>query len=245
MAVYFPRGQRAFREIDTKYRIDLEAASNAGVDGFVFVTNQELRLAERRDLLGNVENRKIYHLEEVTAILDQPKMHGVRKQFLGIDPEDGVGGSGGTALVMGSRSIAVGGRGGSGGVGRGGDGGDGIVKGDDSLAIGGDGGDAGTPDGRGGRGARSPMERAGGPTKMWKYGRGGSGANDPEYDRRIGVLREIRREYLHDFPDDVTYIEAGIDQVPISWVNKRLEELGERWRITMGQGGYLMPPLHE
>ncbi len=45
------------------------------------------------------------------------------------------------------------------------------------------------------------------------------------------------------FPGDVRFIEAGIDHVPVNWVNKRLEELEERWRVNMGEGGYILPNL--
>jgi hypothetical protein len=35
---------------------------------------------------------------------------------------------------------------------------------------------------------------------MWPYGYGGRGANDPEYDRRLRVLTQIREEYMKAFP---------------------------------------------
>jgi hypothetical protein len=46
------------------------------------------------------------------------------------------------------------------------------------------------------------------------------------------------------FPDDVPFINAGIDQVPVRWVNKRLEEIGEDWRVEMRDSGYILPPLN-
>ena len=67
------------------------------------------------------------------------------------------GGNGGNASV-GGNGVAIGGRGGRGGLaGTGGDGGGGQVAGD-GMAMGGDGGDAGTPS-RPALGASSPMER--------------------------------------------------------------------------------------
>jgi hypothetical protein len=45
------------------------------------------------------------------------------------------------------------------------------------------------------------------------------------------------------FPDGAGFINAGIDQEPIMWVNKRLEELAEDWRVEMENGGYKLPPL--
>lgn len=54
------------------------------------VTNQELRRGERKALRGAVDGTmEIFHLERLTAILDQPKMYGVREQFLSIAVPDG------------------------------------------------------------------------------------------------------------------------------------------------------------
>jgi hypothetical protein len=248
MAVYFPRGQQDFTTISKKFSSDMEAAKANHTDGFVFVTNQELRLAERSSLCELSDRVELYHLETLTTVLDSPKMSGIRSQFLGIDlPIDGVGGVGGSGTIIGHRGTVIGGHGGAGGTGgKGGDGGSGFIQGDDGTVIGGDGGNSGTPDGRGGRGAQSPMEGMGGPTHLWRYGRGGAGANAPEYDRRIGLLRLIRREYVDAFPDEVPFIDAGIDPVPVTWVNKRLQELGEDWGVELVDGGYILPPLdHE
>jgi hypothetical protein len=248
MAVYFPKGRKRFSTISKKFGSDLEAAKTSGAEAFVFVTNQELRLAERSALSAPRSDRiEVYHLERLTAILDTPDMAGVRKQFLGIDfASDSIGGTGGGGTIVGNRGTVIGGHGGDGGTGgRGGDGGSGFIQGDDGLVVGGDGGSCGTPDGRGGRAARSPMERMEAPTNMWQYGRGGAGANSPEYDRRINLLTTIRREYMDAFPDEVPFINAGVDSVPVNWVNKRLEELGEDWRIEMGEAGYILPPLRQ
>jgi hypothetical protein len=153
------------------------------------------------------------------------------------------GGKGGNAKVAGNNSGAEGGTGGRGGIGRGGDGGSVEVKGDNSFARGGDGGNAGQPDGRGGPRTMSPGERQNLPTSVWPYGYGGRGANAPEYDRRLKVLANIRKEFIKAFPDDEVFIQAGIDQVPVSWINKRLEEMNESWRVQLKDGGYVLPPL--
>lgn len=154
-----------------------------------------------------------------------------------------VGGRGGHAAVEGNRSGAVGGDAGESGLFPGGQGGDANVKGDDSYARGGSGGNAPQPDGRGGRRTKSPAELENLPTDMWRYGYGGYGANNPEYERRLRVLTQVREEYMKAFPDDVKFIQAGIDPVPLNWVNKRLEELGEAWRVELKAGGYVLPPL--
>jgi hypothetical protein len=154
------------------------------------------------------------------------------------------GGDGGGGHIVGNHGTIIGGRGGDGGVaGIGGKGGSGFIQGDDGLIIGGDGGSAATADGRGGRGARGPTERFGFPTDMWGFGRGGAGTNHPEYERRISLLKKIRNEYISKFSADADFIEAGIDQVPLDWVNQRLTELGESWRAEFGQAGYILPAL--
>ncbi len=81
------------------------------------------------------------------------------------------------------------------------------------------------------------------PTNMWPYGRGGAGSNAPEYNRRLLILVAIRRDYIGIFPDEASFINAGVDPVPVAWVNKRLEESGEVWRVEMGAAGYILPPL--
>ncbi|HXA86226.1 MAG TPA: hypothetical protein VNZ47_14190 [Candidatus Dormibacteraeota bacterium] len=159
MGVYFPRGQQTFKDIERKFLADLKGARNNQAEGFVFVTNQELRLAERQTFSsawpGNVE---LYHLERVTSILDSPPMAAVRKQFLGIDYDEGnkvgLGGQGGMAPGAGGGGggvigSGIGGPGGPGGkitfVGAAGQapgagGGGGGVVGDNATAGGGGGG---------------------------------------------------------------------------------------------------------
>lgn len=157
---------------------------------------------------------------------------------------EGVGGEGGSGTIVGNRGVVIGGRGGkSGRVGFGGKGGSGYIQGDDGLIIGGDGGDCPSIDGRGGRGARGPTERFGFETFTWGYGRGGSGANHPEFNRRLNLLRQLRQEYMSKFPDDAVYIEAGIESVPLDWINQRLVECRENWLVTQGPDGYVLPPL--
>jgi hypothetical protein len=87
------------------------------------------------------------------------------------------------------------------------------------------------------------LERNGAPTSLWRYGKGGAGANAPEYNRRLDLLNQIRREYMESFPEEVPFLEAGVDVVPTNWVNKRLEELGEQWTVELDRGGYVLPPL--
>lgn len=87
MAVYFPRGQKDYSEIEKKLAGDISGAKNHNPFGLAFVTNQELTLSQRKSLNNRVSPLKLelYHLERVTTILDIPEMAEVRKQFLGID----------------------------------------------------------------------------------------------------------------------------------------------------------------
>lgn len=45
------------------------------------------------------------------------------------------------------------------------------------------------------------------------------------------------------FPQDVPFIDAGVDPIPVDWVNQRLAELHEDWRVEMGSHGYILPAL--
>lgn len=87
-AVYFPRGQQDFSAIKKKLGEDIDVARKHDPSGIAFVTNQELRLAERRELreIGGDINVELYHLERLASILDRPKMAPIRQQFLKIAP---------------------------------------------------------------------------------------------------------------------------------------------------------------
>ena len=64
MAVYFPKGQKKFTTIKSKFRRDFKALSRTAATEFVFVTNQQLSLGER-DSLRSIEpgtTISLYHL---------------------------------------------------------------------------------------------------------------------------------------------------------------------------------------
>ncbi|WP_431839983.1 hypothetical protein [Gordonia hongkongensis] len=89
MAVYFPRGQVTYNDTEKKLLSDIESAAKHSPYGVVFVTNQELKLADRqklRDVDDSVEI-EIFHMERVAQILDKPSMHAVRKRYLDIDAD--------------------------------------------------------------------------------------------------------------------------------------------------------------
>ena len=87
VAVYFPRGQKDFRDIRQKFEDDLSKVKSHGVQGIVFFTNQELSLGERAE----IEDKSppllpdIYHLERIASSLDAPRGYGLRLEFLSIE----------------------------------------------------------------------------------------------------------------------------------------------------------------
>lgn len=86
-AVYFPRGQQSFSDIKSKFVHDLEGVKQNKANGVVFVTNQELRLSERKELteIDDDIDVQIYHLERLATMLNSPANYGVRMEFLEIE----------------------------------------------------------------------------------------------------------------------------------------------------------------
>ena len=86
-AVYFPRGQQDFSEIKDKFAHDLEGVKKNGANGIAFVTNQELRLSERK-IISEIDvnvDVQIYHLERIASLLNSPQYYGIRMEFLEIE----------------------------------------------------------------------------------------------------------------------------------------------------------------
>jgi hypothetical protein len=89
MACYFPRGQKSFASIRKKFLDDFVGVEANGVEGMAFVTNQELRLGEREELLAAVGGAaEIFHLDRIAGVLNRPEMRGVRRQFLYLEERD-------------------------------------------------------------------------------------------------------------------------------------------------------------
>lgn len=86
-AVYFPRGQQDFAEIKKKFSHDLEGVNKNNANGIAFVTNQELRLGERKKLseIDKDIDVQIYHLERIATLLNSPTNYGIRMEFLDIE----------------------------------------------------------------------------------------------------------------------------------------------------------------
>ncbi|WP_067623241.1 hypothetical protein [Alicyclobacillus acidiphilus] len=91
-AVYFPRGQQSFNAIKTKFQADFDGVIKNQADAFVFVTNQELSVSERKELMTlHLDYRiEVHHLERIVNILNTPSNYGVRLEFLDIEitPEE-------------------------------------------------------------------------------------------------------------------------------------------------------------
>jgi len=86
-AAYFPRGQQSWGEIRGKFLDDLRGVAANAADGIAFVTNQELRLAEREELekAGAPSKVHLVHLEWAASLLDSPACYGIRLEFLDIE----------------------------------------------------------------------------------------------------------------------------------------------------------------
>ncbi|PFJ14091.1 type II toxin-antitoxin system PemK/MazF family toxin [Bacillus thuringiensis] len=83
---YFPRGQQKFPAIKSKFLGDLEGVKSNNVDGFIFVTNQEITVSERKELEEVAEHPiKLFHLERVINILMRPEHIGTRLKYLDLD----------------------------------------------------------------------------------------------------------------------------------------------------------------
>lgn len=156
----------------------------------------------------------------------------------------GRGGDGGNATAS-NNSTAIGGKGGPSGGPGGGDGG----KGGDAQAAhpgstvgGGDGGGGGRGDGRGGKGAESPLKKMFSPEELEQLkkigvpmnaGAGGNGGNTPEYDRRVRVLQSLSTEFSKKHPEYCLAPMPGVNMPPVNWINTRLEEIKETFRVRL------------
>jgi len=87
-ASYFPRGQQEFKNIKEKFIDDSQGIEKNKADGIILITNQELRLSERDEIVEGIGRDKlvdIYHLEKLSAILNSPSNYGLRLEFLDIE----------------------------------------------------------------------------------------------------------------------------------------------------------------
>jgi hypothetical protein len=87
VACYFPREPKAIREIKSKFVDDFRGVEENDSQGFIFITNQELTLGERKILneVTGICDTEIYHLERISHVLNRPENYGVRLEFLDIE----------------------------------------------------------------------------------------------------------------------------------------------------------------
>ena len=86
-AVYFPRGSKNFSDVKYKFIDDLEGVQDNNADGLIFLSNQELTLGQRDQLIEEANNVDVdlFHLERIASILDSPPNYGIRLEFLDIE----------------------------------------------------------------------------------------------------------------------------------------------------------------
>lgn len=86
-ASYFPRGKKEYRAIKKKLLQDAKGVKANDAQGMAFVTNQELKVSERKDLTACASDIQVelFHLERITSILDSPACYGIRLEFLDIE----------------------------------------------------------------------------------------------------------------------------------------------------------------
>jgi hypothetical protein len=86
-ASYFPRGQKSLAALTKKFDGDLKGVATNNAQGFAFLTNQELTLAQRKGLIKIARGVRLdlFHLERIAQILDSPPCYGIRLEFLDIE----------------------------------------------------------------------------------------------------------------------------------------------------------------
>ena len=86
LAVYFARGEKRYPSIKNKLLKDMKGAKRRNAAGIAFVTNQELRLAEREKLeqLDPDLQVDVFHLLCLTEFLDEPRNARLLEDYLDI-----------------------------------------------------------------------------------------------------------------------------------------------------------------
>lgn len=123
------------------------------------------------------------------------------------------------------------------------------VDGDNQHARGGDGGEANQPGGRGGRGGASPItdehREAFGlpksrPHMRWPYGepitepgRGGDGADTPQYKARRLIIEDFKTQYFRSLGLPLTDVWWDREVVPLEWLNTKLENEDFGWSVAV------------
>ncbi|MBN9384536.1 MAG: hypothetical protein J0H74_27530 [Chitinophagaceae bacterium] len=84
---YFPSRQQKFSAIKTKFRSDFSGVIKNTAHGFIFITNQRITPAQRKELSKTCNVKIIiFHGERIAGILDSPEGYSIRYEYLGIEP---------------------------------------------------------------------------------------------------------------------------------------------------------------
>ncbi len=88
-AAFFPQRIVPFSKIKAKFLSDLASAASHTASGVAFVTNQELSLGEREELLKCACDTEVdlFHHERIAILLDSSRGWGLRLEYLDIDVE--------------------------------------------------------------------------------------------------------------------------------------------------------------
>jgi hypothetical protein len=66
---------------------------------------------------------------------------------------------------------------------------------------------------------------------------------EPESTRRNVLLQNLRQEYILSHDGLSPALLAGTEPVPADWMNKRLEQMGQSWRVRVNGSEYqILPP---
>lgn len=70
------------------------------------------------------------------------------------------------------------------------------------------------------------------PVEKRLFGQLTTGAGEEEPKRRTGILNALRNEYILSHDNISSAMLAGLEMPPADWLNKRLAQLGESWRVS-------------
>jgi fido (protein-threonine AMPylation protein) len=88
-ASYFPTTEKQFKDIKAKFNDDFLGVAKNNVSGIIFITNQKLSPAERKELIEIAEatgaTALIYHREKIRVLLDSPQGFALRLSILQIE----------------------------------------------------------------------------------------------------------------------------------------------------------------
>jgi hypothetical protein len=76
-------------------------------------------------------------------------------------------------------------------------------------------------------------------------GRGGDGADTPQYTARRLIVEELKKQFLQALGLPLNDVWWDRQIVPLEWINQRLEENGHRWRTAIVDHEYEFADLRQ